>query len=66
MKLYFENRHGKRTEIATVQNAEEAIEEIVHFCDIHKFKIHYYRTWEVGNSTTFDVGSHTEFFHLEN
>ena len=42
----------------------EAQKLIRAFCDERNFKIHYTRVWNSDGKTVFDVGSHTEFFHL--
>ena len=72
MKLVFENSHGKEKVITEVENEEEAINEIYKFVDecnakrTHgkNFEIYYIRSWEYNGKKTYDVGSHTEFFHL--
>lgn len=64
MKLIFENSYGKERVIAEPKNEEEAFEAIHTFCDERNFRIYYIRTWEHDGRKTFDVGSHTEFFHL--
>lgn len=74
MKLIFENSYGKERVIAYPKNREEAIESIHAFvdeCNIKRtdgkeFRIYYIRSWEHDGKTTFDIGSHTEFFHLIN
>lgn len=65
MKLYFENSQGVERVIAEVANEEEAYKEINKFCEERNFKIYYVRTWGANGRKTFDVGSHTEFFHLD-
>lgn len=42
----------------------EAGKLINTFCSERSFKIHYTRVWNSNGKTIFDVGSHTEFFHL--
>lgn len=42
----------------------EAGKLINTFCSERNFKIYYTRTWNSDGKTVFDVGSHTEFFHL--
>lgn len=64
MKLVFMNSSGKERFIANVNKKEEAMSEIKNFCYEHEFKIPYTRCWEKDGVTTFDVGSHTEFFKL--
>ena len=65
MKLIFENSNGEERVIAEVDNIDEAFDEIHKFCDERDFKIYYTRQWRENNRTTFDVGSWSEFFHLE-
>lgn len=66
MTLYFENSWGERRIIATPNNEAEAIGEIHKFCGDREFKIYYTRTWtDNSGAKVFDVGSHTEFFYLE-
>lgn len=65
MKLIFENSNGIERIIASPNNEEEAMKEIHKFCEERHFKIYYIRSWEHDRRKTFDVGSHTEFFHLE-
>lgn len=43
---------------------DAAMKEIRAFCEYHNFKIYYTRVWNESEATVFDVGSHTEFFHL--
>lgn len=67
MKLTFENSNGAERIIAEVQTLEEAHREIAKFLDDHKYKSYYTRRWSPQPwHTVFDVGSHTEFFHLYN
>lgn len=42
-----------------------AQKHIKDFCDLHSFSIPYIRIWNENGETNFDVGSHTEFFHLK-
>lgn len=66
MKLYFENSIGQRRVIANPQTENEAYEIIDEFCEERNFKIYYIRTWRDDNGLKiFDVGSHTEFFILD-
>lgn len=68
MNLYFKNSQGKERLIGSnVTDESDAMTIIRKFCDERNFKIYYYRTWIADNDTTvFDVGSYTEFFHLKN
>ena len=66
MKLYFENSNGESRVIAEPQTEEEAMKEINKFCEDRNFKIYYVRIWQTENGLKYDVGSHTEFFILDN
>lgn len=75
--LVFKGDHGNSREIAKINDLnksgqpksdtdilEEANSLIRTFCVERNFKIYYTRLWNRDNITIFDVGSHTEFFHL--
>ena len=66
MKLYFENSYGERRVIAEPAIEESAMREIRKFCEDRNFKIYYTRSWRNKEGLkVFDVGSHTEFFYLD-
>ena len=66
MKLIFENSRGEERVIAEPNSEAEAVDEIYKFCEERNFKIYYYRTWKPeGKRRVYDVGSHVEFFYLE-
>ena len=66
MKLYFENSYGERRVITEPANEEEAMKEIHKFCNDRNFKIYYTRSWRNKEGLkVYDVGSHTEFFYLD-
>ena len=65
MKLYFENLFGERRVIAEPKTEQDAMKEIHKFCDERDFKIYYIRIWETEDGLKYDVGSHTEFFILD-
>ena len=46
-------------------NKEEVHKEIKKFLDEYNFKSYYTRIWEENGRLKYDVGSHTEFFFLE-
>lgn len=75
--LKFKGYHGRPKKIAEIRDLNEAgqpksdqdiLDEaflLIHaFCAERNFKIYYTRTWNHNGVTIFDVGSHTEFFHL--
>lgn len=66
MKLYFKNSRGERRIIAEPETEEEAMKEINKFCEERNFKIYYVRKWQTEDGLKYDVGSHTEFFVLDN
>lgn len=67
MTLKFENSAGVERVIAEVSSEEDAFREIHKFLEEHKFKSYYTRTICVSPyHIIYDVGSHTEFFHLYN
>lgn len=74
MKLIFGNSYGQERVIAEVKDENEAIKEINKFVDNcnakrtdgKKFEIYYIRSWEQDGRKKFDIGSHSEFFYLEN
>lgn len=66
MKLYFENSKGERRLIAEVKRSEDIFKEINKFCEDRNFKILYTRMWvNKDGLMVYDVGSHTEFFYLD-
>lgn len=65
MKLYFRGSNGKERVIAEPSNVDEVSKEIKKFINDHNFKSYYTRVWEENGRLKFDVGSHTEFFYLE-
>ena len=75
MKLYFENFwEGRRRLIAQPQTEAEVMKEIHKFIDKcnkgksedKKFRSYYCRTWKNEEGLiVYDVGSHSEFFLLE-
>lgn len=67
MILKFVNTHdSSRTRvIAKVKTEQEAFTEINKFLKEHNYKSYYTRIWYEDNIKKHDVGSYTEFFHLE-
>ncbi len=65
MKLYFQNKFDEEIIIAHPNNIDEAFLEIKKFLNEHHFKSYYTRIWKENNRLIFDVGSHSEFFFLE-
>ena len=66
LNVMFENSKGQKRIIGTVENEESAFNVINDFLDDHKYKSYYQRTWNKDDKTTVvDVGSHTEFFYIQ-
>lgn len=67
MKLYFQNSDGVEREIARPKDIEEVHSIITDFLKMARFKSYYTKTMTDSrtNRTIFDVGSHSEFFILE-
>lgn len=65
MKLTFQNAEGKERVIADIGADGDVYGKINEFCDDHGFRIPYMRAWvNEDGVTTYDVGSHYEFFKL--
>lgn len=68
MKVYFKNSNGKEMLIGNATNNDEAYGIIKKFCSERDFTIYYTRQWVDSDNlkrTWYDVGSHTEFFIIE-
>lgn len=64
--VMFEDSNGQLRIIDTVENEESAFKVINDFLDDHNYKSYYQRTWKKNDKTTVvDVGSHTEFFYIQ-
>ena len=62
----FENSKSQKRIIGTAETNDEAFKVINDFLDDHNYKFYYQRTWEKDDKTTVvDVGSHTEFFYIQ-
>ncbi len=77
VSLVFKGDHGNTREISQInafydtgqpktgrEIVEEAYQTINQFCSERNFKIYYTRICNRDGKTIFDVGSHSEFFHL--
>lgn len=66
--LIFVGRNTREIASETLSGGKEAIEwaqkKIQKFCKDRDFTIYYTRVWNSDGKTIFDVGSHSEFFHL--
>ena len=66
LNVLFENSKGQSRTIGTVENEKSAFKVINNFLDDHNYKSYYQRTWKKDDKTTVvDVGSHTEFFYIQ-
>lgn len=73
MTLWFENSNGEWRPIAECAekiDASIAIRQFINKCNENKpedekFVSYYTRRWESDGFIHYDVGSHTEFFHLQ-
>ena len=71
-RVYFVDWRGVSREVARISGNNKSDEEIrteamrvmQEFCEQRSFKIWYYRSWNCDGITIFDVGSHSEFFHV--
>ncbi len=71
-RLYFVDWRGVSREILRIDcNGKsdddiraEAFKKMHEFCEERNFTIYYTRSWNADGMTIYDVGSHTEFFHL--
>jgi len=66
MYLYFEHSNGDLSFICecSKEEVDKKITEFVHSINPN-YKIPYMRSWgSEDNFITYDIGSHTEFFHL--
>ena len=64
--VMFENFKGQKRIIGTAETNDKAFKVINDFLADHKYKSYYQRTWKKDDKTTvIDVGSHTEFFYIQ-
>ena len=66
LNVMFENSKGQKRIIGTAETNDEAFKVINDFLTDHNYKSYYTRTWKKDDKTTvIDVGSHTEFFYIQ-
>ena len=65
MKLLFSNSYGIERVIGEPNCLSETIKIINDFLEKHSFKSYYTIMQFEGDRLAFDVGSHTEFFYLD-
>ena len=65
--LYFIRSNGEKKLVRENIDPDKAfgyIEEYTHSLNPN-FKIYYYRSWKEDGGTMYDIGSHTEFFWVD-
>ena len=65
MKVYFLDSYNDKRELAEVQTKEEVWSIINKFLEERNYKSYYTRMWYEDNMTWIDVGSHSEFFLVD-
>ena len=66
LNVMFENSTGQKRIIETAETNDEAFKVINDFLTDHNYKSYYQRAWKKDDKTTVvDVGSHTEFFYIQ-
>ena len=65
MILIFRNRRNEEREIGRPESLKESMKIIQAFLKDHHFTSYYTRLWVENNRLVYDVGSHTEFFYLD-
>lgn len=65
-QVTFEDRYLDKHIIDKVETRRQAEAIIIQFCTQHNYDIPYLRYWEVAQKILqIDVGSHSEFFYIE-
>lgn len=65
MKLYFRNSNSKELKfVREVDSQQEVFDEIRKYAKENDIKVYYIRTFGTDNVTTYDFGSHSDFFEL--
>ena len=65
MKVYFLDSYNNKRELTEVQTKEEVWSVINKFLEERNYKSYYTRMWYEDNMTWIDVGSHSEFFLVD-
>lgn len=65
MNVYFRDSFGRKRLLECVDTKEQVWDVIKKFLDDHYFTSYYTRTWFNDGYTWYDVGSHTEFFLVD-
>lgn len=65
MKLYFRNSNSKELKfVREVDSQQEVFDEIRKYAKENNIKVYYIRTFGTDKVTTYDFGSHSDFFEL--
>lgn len=65
MKLYFRGSNSKKPKfIREIDSQQEVSDEIKKYVKENNIKVYYIRTFGTDNVTTYDFGSHSDFFEL--
>jgi hypothetical protein len=65
MKLYFRNSNSKELKfVREVDSQQKVFDEIRKYAKENNIKVYYIRTFGTDNVTTYDFGSHSDFFEL--
>ena len=65
MKLYFRNSNSKELKfVREVDSQQEVFDEIKKYAKENNIDVYYIRTFGTDKVTTYDFGSHSDFFEL--
>ena len=65
MKLYFRNSNSKELKfVREVDSQQEVFDEIRRYAKENNIDVYYIRTFGTDKVTTYDFGSHSDFFGL--
>lgn len=65
MKLYFRSSNGEKLKfVKNINSQQEVFDEIRKYTKENNIKVYYIRTFGTDNVTTYDFGSHSDFFEL--
>ena len=65
MKLYFRGSNSKELKfVREVDSQQEVFDEIRKYAKENNIDVYYIRTFGTDNVTTYDFGSHLDFFEL--
>lgn len=65
MKLYFRSSNSKKLKfVKEIDSQQEVFDEIRKYAKEKNIEVYYIRTFGTDNVTTYDFGSHSDFFEL--